>query len=63
MQDKKLITRDILTENFTTLEEFWGFWDSHSSADYEDTMEAVEVGIDFSSSTVYLPVALVLALI
>ena len=63
MQDKKLTTRDILTENFTTLEEFWGFWDSHSSADYEDTMEAVEFEIDFSSSTVDLPVALVLALI
>jgi hypothetical protein len=57
MRDKKLTTRDVLTENFTTLEEFWGFWDTHSSADYEDTMEAVEVEINFSSSKVYLPVA------
>jgi hypothetical protein len=45
MRDKKLAA-DALPENFTTLEEFWEFWDSHSSADYEDAMEAVEVEID-----------------
>jgi hypothetical protein len=28
-----------LPEDFTTLEEFWGFWDTHSSADYEEVME------------------------
>ena len=57
MRDKKLATRDILPENFTTLEELGGFWDTHSSADYEDAMEAVAVEIDLSSSKVYLPVA------
>jgi hypothetical protein len=41
MRDKKTATRDALPENFTTLEEFWEFWDTHSSADYEDAMEAV----------------------
>jgi hypothetical protein len=45
-----LTTQDVLPENFTTLEKLWGFWDTHSSADYEDTMEAVEVEIDLSSS-------------
>ena len=44
-------------DNFTTLDEFWGFWDMHSSADYEDAMEAVEIELDPLSSTVYVPVA------
>jgi len=57
MRDKKSATRDALPESFTTFEELWGFWDTHSSADYEDTMEAVEVEIDLSSSKVYFPVA------
>ena len=57
MRAKKSATRDVLTENFSTLEEFWGFWDTHSSADYEDAMEAVEVETDPFSSKVYLPVA------
>ena len=57
MQDKELAPRDILPENFSTLEELWGFWDTHSSADYEDVMEPVEVEIDLSSSKVYCPVA------
>jgi hypothetical protein len=43
MRDKKTAIRDALPENFTTLEDFWEFWDTHSSADYEDTMEAVVV--------------------
>ena len=57
MRDKESATRDALPENFSTLEELWGFWDTHSSADYEDVMEAVEVEIDPSSSKVYCPVA------
>ena len=32
---------DPLPENFHTLEEFWGFWDAHSTAAYEDVMEAL----------------------
>ncbi len=57
MLDKKLATRDALPNNFSTFEELWGFWDTHSSADYEDAMDAVEVEIDLSSSKVYCPVA------
>jgi len=57
MQDKALTPRDPLPENFDTLEELVRFWDTHSSADYEDVMEPVEVEIDLSSSKVYCPVA------
>jgi hypothetical protein len=48
---------DTLPDDFTTLEELWEFWDTHSSADYEDDMEAVVVELDPVSSTVYVPVA------
>ena len=57
MQGKTLAAQDVLPDNFETLDEFWGFWDTHSSADFEDAMEAVEIEIDPLSSTVYLPVA------
>jgi hypothetical protein len=42
MQDEQSIQRDVLPESFDTLEAFWEFWDTHSSADYEDEMEPVE---------------------
>lgn len=48
---------DSLPEDFTTLDEFWNFWDAHSSADYEDVMTLVEVEMELSSSKVYFPVA------
>jgi len=57
MQNNELGTKDILPENFTSLEEFSEFWDTHSSADYEDDMEFVEVQINLSSSRAYCPVA------
>jgi hypothetical protein len=57
MPDKESMARDMLPENFDTVEELWSFWDTHSSADYEDVMEAVEVEMDLSSSRVYCPVA------
>ena len=57
MPDKKQAQRDALPDNFTNLEDFWNFWDAHSSADYEDAMEDVEVEIALSSSKVYFPVA------
>lgn len=34
--------RDPMPDNFDSLEEFWAFWDTHSTADYEDLMEDVE---------------------
>lgn len=49
--------KDPLPENFTTLEEFWEFWDTHSSADYEDLMTPVEAEINLSSEQVYCPIA------
>jgi hypothetical protein len=57
MQDKKRVPKDVLPEDFATIEAFWSFWDTHSSADYEDVMESVEVEIDLSSSRTYCPVA------
>jgi hypothetical protein len=48
---------DPLPENFQTLEEFWGFWDTHSTADYEDAMEDVDVQIAMPFSKVYCAVA------
>jgi hypothetical protein len=50
--EKNLLQRDELPENFNSLEEFWRFWDVHSSADYEDLMEKVEAEIDLSSSRI-----------
>jgi hypothetical protein len=57
MSDKESMAKDMLPENFDTVEELWSFWDTHSSADYEDVMEAVEVEVDLSTSRVYCPVA------
>lgn len=49
--------RDPLPENFGLLQEFWAFWDTHSTADYEDFMEDVDVQVDIRSSKVFCPVA------
>jgi hypothetical protein len=51
---------DPLPEEFRSYEEaaeFWEFWDTHSTADYEEVMEPVEVEIDLASSKIYCPVA------
>jgi uncharacterized FlaG/YvyC family protein len=44
-KDKKTASKDVLPDNFSTLEELSDFWDTHSSADYEDVMEPVEVEV------------------
>ena len=49
--------RDPVPENFGSLEEFWAFWDTHSTADYEDLMEDVDVHVDIRGSRVYCAVA------
>ena len=54
---KQIPRRDPLPENFDTLQEFWAFWDTHSTADYEDLMEEVDVQIDLGSSKIYCAVA------
>jgi hypothetical protein len=58
MANKKgLAQTNTLPENFDTLEEFWEFWDTHSSADYEDLMEPVEAEIELFSSKMYCAIA------
>ena len=54
---KKNLQRDPLPQDFGTLQEFWEFWDTHSTADYEDLMEDVDVHIDLHSSKIYCAVA------
>lgn len=49
--------RDPLPESFSSLEEFWAFWDTHSTADYEGLMEDVDVRVNIRSSKIYCPVA------
>jgi len=49
--------RDKLPENFSSLEEFWTFWDTHSTADYEDIMEDIDVQIGRHNSKIYCAVA------
>ena len=44
--------REPLPENFRSLEEFWTFWDTHSTADYEDLMEDVNVHVNIRSSKI-----------
>ena len=41
--------REPLPENFRSLEEFWTFGDSHSTADYEDFMEDVDMDVAIRS--------------
>lgn len=58
MEDNKnLVQRDILPDNFESLEEFWQFWDTHSTADYEDFMEDVEVEIELPRRKLYFSLA------
>jgi hypothetical protein len=49
--------RDPLPENFESLESFWEFWDSHSTADYEDLMDDVDVTVNVRGSKTYCAVA------
>jgi hypothetical protein len=54
---KQTFRRDPLPENFNSLEEFWGFWDTHSTADYEDLMEDVDLQISLDSNKIYYAIA------
>jgi hypothetical protein len=41
--------KDTLPENFDSLEAFWDFWDSYSSADYKEFTEPAEIEIRLDS--------------
>lgn len=57
-RSKKRVRRgDTLPEDFTSLDEFWTFWNSHSTADYEHLMEDEDVHVDLHSSKTYCAVA------
>ena len=58
MADKKRVSRRAaVPDNFDSLEKFWAFWDTHSTADYEDLMEEVDLEINLSSEKAYCAVA------
>ncbi len=54
---KRSRTRDPLPESFSSLEGLWEFWDTHSTADYEDLMKEVDVRVNIRSSKVYCAIA------
>lgn len=54
MVDKQLMTeRDPLPDSFDSLEEAAEFWDTHSTADYEDFMEEAVFDINLRDRKVY----------
>ena len=48
--------RDLLPDEFKTIEEAAMFWDSHSLADYEDYQKDVEFEVDLKSEKNYFSV-------
>lgn len=56
MQDPEQSQRDELPESFDSLQELQDFWDTHSSADYEDCMEDIELQVDLAPSKFYCAV-------
>ena len=58
MEDKDTAAthRDPLPESFDSLDQVGAFWDTHSSADYEDLMEDVGIEVDLCSSKIYCPI-------
>jgi len=46
---KQARPRDPLPENFRSLEKFWRFRDAHSTADYEELMEDVDLRVNIRS--------------
>lgn len=45
--------KDPLPASFDSIEELNAFWSTHSSLDYEDDMETVDVDVELSSSRTY----------
>lgn len=46
MAKNKKVKHDPLPEHFQSLEEAGEFWDTHSSADYEEFMQPVDFEVD-----------------
>lgn len=45
--------KDPLPVSFDSIEELDAFWSTHSSADYEDEMEPIDVEVELSPSRTY----------
>ncbi|MBI4531131.1 MAG: hypothetical protein HY709_06365 [Candidatus Latescibacteria bacterium] len=54
LKRKKL--RDPIPESFTGIEEASEFWDTHSTADYDDLMHDVHFDVDIQRRTFLVPV-------
>ncbi len=52
MAKSKEKKRDSLPEQFQSLEEAGEFWDAHSSADYEDYMQAAHFEVDLKRRSI-----------
>ena len=48
--------RDPIPESFASIEEAAEFWDSHSTADYDDLMRDVHFDVDIQQSTFLVPI-------
>jgi len=53
-EDKK--QRDPIPESFANIEEAADFWDSHSTADYDDLMCDVHFDVDIQRRTFLVPI-------
>ncbi|MDI6794634.1 MAG: CopG family antitoxin [bacterium] len=48
--------RDPIPESFASIEEAAEFWDSHSTADYDDLMRDVHFEVDIQRRTFLVPI-------
>ncbi len=53
MDKQLLLERDPLPEEFASLMEAGAFWDTHSTADYEDVMEDVAFEVNLTGKPTY----------
>ncbi len=53
MDQQRPIERDPLPESFATLAEAAEFWETHSSADYEDMMEEVFCVVNLTDKPIF----------
>ena len=48
--------RDAIPESFASIEEAAAFWDSHSTADYDDLMHDVHFNVDLQRRIFLVPI-------